>query len=252
MSRNLFIVGNWKMNPATIEEAKEILVPLRRLVSHLKHTHIVIAPPAPFISSLFNKKNPVALCIQDIGKDVGGAHTGEVSARMAKSVGARYAIVGHSECRAKGDTDEIVSEKFTRAVEVGLVPILCVGEKKRDTDGDYFSEITRELSSVLKSNTKIRIPKFIIAYEPIWAVGGSYNNALSPEEMRAMTIFIKKTCTEFLPKEKAMKIPVLYGGSVDAVNAKTMLSDGGIDGLLVGRVSLDPERFADIIKIADA
>jgi len=251
MSRNLFIIGNWKMNPSTLSEAKEIYTDIKKVASRSPNVHVVVAPPAPFIFSLGNTKSSVALAIQDVGKDVGGSHTGEVSAKMAKSVGARFAIVGHSERRALGDSDEIVAEKFIRIIEAGLVPILCVGEKKRDQDGDYFSEISREISIVLKAIPKTKSFRFIIAYEPVWAVGGSYDNALSPEDMRAMAIFIKKTCSNFMSKEKAMKIPVLYGGSVDADNAQTMLSDGGIDGLLVGRVSLDSRHFSEIIRFAD-
>ena len=239
------------MNPSTLLEAKEIYTDIKKVASRSSHTRVVIVPPAPFIFSLGNTKSSVAFGIQDVGKDIGGSHTGEISAKMAKSVGARYAIVGHSERRALGDSDEIVAEKFVRAIEAGLVPILFVGEKKRDQEGDYFSEISREISIVLKAIPKTKSFRFIVAYEPVWAVGGSYDNALSPEEMRAMAIFIKKTCSHFMSKEKAIKIPVLYGGSVDADNARNMLSDGGIDGLLIGRVSLDASRFADIIRFAD-
>ncbi len=171
---------------------------------------------------------------------------------MAKSVGAVFTIVGHSERRAAGDTDEIVSEKFSRAIEIGLVPILCVGEKQRDQEGDYFGEISKQISVVLRAAVKIRLPRFMVAYEPVWAVGGSYDKALSPEEMRAMAIFIKKVCSEYIGKEKAMTIKVLYGGSVDAENAKAMLREGGVDGLLIGRQSLDGKRFSEIIKLANA
>ena len=252
MSPNLFIVGNWKMNPRTLEEAKEIFSGIRKSALRAKHVHVIIAPPAPFIFPLASKKGPIAFGIQDIATAAGGAHTGGISADMARSVGVHYAIVGHSECRAAGDTDEVVAEKFLRAVEARLIPILCVGEKKRDQDGDYFSEISRQIASVLKPATKIRAPRFIVAYEPVWAVGGSYDSALSPEEMRAMAIFIKKTCAQYISKEKAMKLGVLYGGSVSSDNAPAMLREGGINGLLIGRQSLDPERFAEIIKLARA
>ena len=252
MAKSFFIIGNWKMNPATKEEAKEIFASIRKTAMRLRRARVIIFPPAVFLSSLESKKNPVYLGIQDIDKDISGARTGAISAKMAKSVGARYVIVGHSERRALGDSDIIVAEKFNRAIEAGLIPILCIGEKKRDQDGDYFSEITRELSTVLKSVIKTSAPKFMVAYEPVWAVGGAYDNALSSEEMRAMTIFIKKTCADYMPKEKALRTPVLYGGSVDAENAKLMLSHGDIDGLLIGRQSLDAGRFSEIIKFADA
>ncbi len=248
----MFIIGNWKMNPMTLSEAKEIATGAARAVARARGAKVIIAPPAVFLPILAAKKSSLFFAAQDVSVHLSGAHTGEVSAKMAKSAGADFAIVGHSERRAAGDTDEVVAEKFVRALEAKLVPILCVGEKKRDQDGDYFSDIARELSVVMKAVAKNKIPKFIVAYEPVWAVGGSYDKALSPEEMRAMAIFIKKTCAQFLPKEKAMRIPVLYGGSVDAANAKEMLLKGGINGLLVGRQSLDPKRFAEIIKLANA
>ncbi len=252
MARNLIIIGNWKMNPASLSEAKEISSTVRKTALKVKHVTVVIACPATFLSTLAAKKSRLFFAAQDVSANFSGAFTGETSAFMARSVGARFAIVGHSECRARGDGDDVVREKFARAVEAGLVPILCVGEKKRDQDGDYFSEISREISAALKNPSSERIPKFIVAYEPVWAVGGAYDNALSPEEMRAMTIFIKKICAEFLPKEKAMKVPVLYGGSVDVENAKKMIADGGVDGLLVGRESLNSGHFDEIIKFADA
>jgi len=251
VARNLLIIGNWKMNPATLAEAKEISTAVRKIALKVKHTTVVIASPSIFLPTLAAKKSLLFFAAQDVSSFVFGAHTGDVSASMAKSAGARFVIVGHSERRAAGDTDEIVRDKFARAIEAGLVPILCVGEKKRDSDGDYFSEIFRELSAVLKTATAESVPKFVVAYEPVWAVGGAYENALSPEEMRAMAIFIKKTCAQFIPTEKALKIPVLYGGSIDVENAKMMIA-GGVDGLLVGRESLNPEHFVEIIKFADA
>ncbi len=252
MAKNLFIIGNWKMNPPTINEAKKTASEISRIASKAKRTTLVIAPPATFLSPLAAKKTKLFFAAQDVSSHLSGAHTGEVSAKMAKSVGARFAIVGHSERRATGDSDAVVSEKFARSIEAGLTPILCVGEKKRDSEGSYFSEIANELSAVFKSGVINKNQKFIVAYEPVWAVGGSYANALSPEEMGAMAIFIKKTCAQYVSKEFALKIPILYGGSVDADNAKAMLLKGGIDGLLVGRASLDPRGFKEIIQFADA
>ena len=248
----MFIIGNWKMNPLSLFEAKDSVKEAARAARRARGVKVVIAPPSVFLPALAAKKSGLFFAAQDVSSLISGSHTGEVGAKMFRSAGASFAIVGHSERRAAGDSDEIVAEKFIRALEAKLVPVLCVGEKKRDQEGNYFGEIARELSIVLKAATKICVPKFIVAYEPVWAVGGSYDKALSPEEMSAMAIFIKKTCAQFLPKEKAMRIPVLYGGSVDAANAKTMLSNGGINGLLIGRQSLDPRRFAEIIKLANA
>ena len=251
MARNFFIVGNWKMNPATIAEAREIFDAVKKPVASSRRAKVIIAPPVIFLENLAAKKSPIFFAAQDVSSEISGAHTGEISAKMAKSVGAKFGIVGHSERRAKGDSDEIVAEKFVRLTEVGIVPILCIGEKKRDASGDYFSEIDHSISVVLKKFAKIRVPSFIVAYEPVWAVGGAYNNALSPEEMHSMAIFIKKICSQYMPKEKAMRVPVLYGGSVSMDNAQDMLVNGGIDGLLVGRQSLDPKSFTEIIKIAN-
>ncbi|HUD04357.1 MAG TPA: triose-phosphate isomerase [Candidatus Paceibacterota bacterium] len=252
MSKKFFIIGNWKMNPETLEKAKDICVVEERAARFARRTSVVICPPYPYLSILAQKKKSIAFGVQDIFYEKEGAYTGSVSASIAKSAGAKFSIIGHSERRATGDTDDIVAKKFLAAFEGGLTPILCIGEKVRDDHGDYFAEVRTQLFSALRAaNTYISKP-FIIAYEPVWAVGKSYDTALTPEGMNEMVIFIRKSLSQFLEKNKVMKVPVLYGGSVNGENAQTMLTHGGVDGLLIGRQSLDPTGFSHIIKFANS
>jgi triosephosphate isomerase len=175
-----------------------------------------------------------------------------VSARQAKSVGAEYAIVGHSERRKAGDTNETVGEKARQALEAGMRVIACVGETERDHHAKYLSVVREQVRTVLLAIEKKHLAWVTIAYEPVWAIGKGYDTALKASDIHEMTIFIKKVVAEFVSKKIALKTPVLYGGSLNFENAQIVLRDSGCDGLLVGRQSLDSNAFCDIISYANS
>ncbi|HVU06552.1 MAG TPA: triose-phosphate isomerase [Candidatus Paceibacterota bacterium] len=249
--KSFILVGNWKMNPATREEAKAIFSPILRAAKDARKTTVVIAPPAPFIRELVGK-GPIHISAQDVSEHAEGAFTGSVSARELKSAGAEYAIVGHSERRKAGDTDEIVAKKAAQALEAGLRVIVCVGESERDPNAQYLRAVREQVIGILSSVNK-KLAKWVtIAYEPVWAIGKSYDTSLSPSDIHEMTIYIRKVAAEALGKKDGLKIPVLYGGSVDFEHAKAMLAESSVDGLLIGRQSLDPKAFSAIIEYADS
>ncbi len=209
------IIANWKMNPASMQEAK-------RLFDAVKNTEAIICPPFVYLS-VFKYK---FLGAQDCHWEQSGPYTGEVSPKMLRDLGVKYVIIGHSERRALGETEEIVEKKLKAALKAGLTPIFCVGEKKGE---NARKVINKQLRGNLKG--------VIIAYEPVWAIGTG--DFCSPEKAKQIREFIKK---KFNNK-------VLYGGSVNSKIAKDY-TKVGFDGLLVGGASLNAKEFKKIIKNA--
>jgi triosephosphate isomerase (TIM) len=249
--RKKIIVGNWKMNPKTAEEAKKNFSKIKRLAVKYDSVLTIICPSEIHLMSLvkISGKGAVRLGVQDVFEEDQGLFTGQVSSAMAYDAGARYAIVGHSEKRRLGETNEQVAKKIGVVVRDGLVTILCVGEKERDRDGNYLgflkSEILESLGGVSRSDLASRI---IIAYEPIWEIGRPDMQTMKPGDIHSMSIYIKKILNDAFGNEAAMEVPILYGGSVGSDSARIVVYDGEVDGLLVGRQSLDPEAFGLILK----
>lgn len=246
------IVANWKMNPETPREAKDLYAAAKLIASKVSSVDLVLCPPSIFIGFLNHKatKN-FSLGMQDVASDKGsGAFTGSVSATMVAYVGAEYTLVGHSERRAAGETDEIINSKIKLALSAELTTILCVGEKERDSHGDYLEVIRTQLEKGLAGIKKTQFKNIIIAYEPVWAIGKTAAVADSPESFFQTALFIRKIVSNLAGKEAAHSIKVLYGGSVSPKNAAGFLEEGKADGLLVGRASLDPISLKNIVMIA--
>ncbi|MFZ5559617.1 MAG: triose-phosphate isomerase [Patescibacteria group bacterium] len=216
------IIGNWKCNPKTLKEAKE-------LFNKVKKTKAVICPPFIYLSIF----RGVELGAQNCFWKESGAYTGEVSAVMLRDFGVKYIIIGHSERRIHfRESDEMINKKLKAVLKTGLIPILCVGEKKGENVEKVISiQIRKDLERINKKDFK----KIIIAYEPVWAIGTG----------------------DFCPKNKAKKAldfikqkinsKVLYGGSVNSKVAEDYIRVG-YDGLLVGGASLDTQEFIKIVK----
>jgi triosephosphate isomerase (TIM) len=250
-NKKFMIVGNWKMNPETLEEAKELFSALSKKAAKSKKAIAMIAPSAPFISTLAAKKSSIIVGAQDVARESKGAFTGSVSAKAAKSVGAQFAIIGHSEKRAEGDTDEIVAKKVGQAIEAGLEIIFCVGEKERDDQAKYLRIIRDQILTVFASvKDKKKLSSITIAYEPVWKIGAE--TAMIPSEVHEMSIYIKKVVGEALGNKAGLKTTILYGGAVGPENALGLLTEGSVDGFLIGRQSLDAESFGTILSYADS
>ncbi len=247
------IVGNWKMFPSSQKEAKAIFVGIKKEIVGISRTKVVLCPPAIFVTSMveWKAKSKIAIGAQNCFKDDEGARTGETSPKALASIGASYVILGHSERRALGETDVQVAEKVVAAVRNKLTVVLCVGEHERDQHGSYFSEVSNQLRASLSGFPKGEAKRLVIAYEPIWAIGAKAKQPATPSDYREMSILMRRYLTEYFGKKVAFAIPILYGGSVDDRNAEGFLKDGGADGLLVGRISLDAEKFTAIIHIAN-
>lgn len=243
------VVGNWKMNPATIEESKQLSKKIKAAAEDLKNVDVVICPPFPFIYPAIPKEYPENFHIgaQSVSCKAGvGSHTGEVSAIMLKDLGVEYVIVGHSEQRAKGDSDETVSMRLKNVLDQGMKPIVCVGEAVRDAEGAYLEGLKNQIKNTLANVPKKFVKEIVIAYEPVWAIGAT--EAMRPEDIYETSLFVKKIFADVFTPDVGVKTKVLYGGSVNAINAGEIMFTGKVDGLLVGRESVSPSGFVDLLK----
>lgn len=241
------------MNPESPEVARTIFLGIRRASQKLKRTQAVICPPAIFFGGLAKLASlKTAVGVQNLFWESKGPFTGEFSAVMAANAGARYAILGHSERRELGENSEMINKKILTAVNNGLIAILCVGEKERDAQGNYLSFIKQQLTVCLSGFQKRDVGNIVIAYEPVWAIGKSDQEAMKGGDVHEMLLYIRKILTEMFGREYSERVPILYGGSVSSQNTLDIVENGKIDGLLVGRQSLDPVQFKEILSIVDS
>lgn len=246
------IVANWKMNPQSFREAKEIFNGIKKISSKLKKTETVICLPFMYISNLKPQISNLKIGAQNVFYEKKGAYTGEISSGMLKGFGVKYVIIGHSERRALGETDEIVNKKVKTALGEGFKVILCIGEKERDLNGEYLNFLKMQINDGLKGVSKKLLASLLIAYEPIWAISSNVGaEADSPESAMQIAIFIRREFLPIIGNRAARNMPILYGGSVDSTNAGNFLKEGGIQGLLVGNQSLIPKNFGEILMIAN-
>ncbi len=247
--RKTIIAGNWKMNKL-ISEAKVLVQELKELVSGITEIEIVVCPvyTSLYVVSQEIKGSNIKLGAQDCFWEESGAYTGEVSPVMLKDVGVEFVVLGHSERRQYFyETDEWVNKKTKKAIEIGLRPIVCVGEKLEEREaGKTFSIIEKQLEGGLGNLSPEEIKKVVIAYEPVWAIGTG--RTATPEQAQEVHKFIRNWLSEKFGDEIAEEITIQYGGSVKPGNAKDLLSQKDIDGALVGGASLKAQDFAQIIK----
>ncbi len=242
------IMGNWKMNPTSIEEARRIFAAIKVSARKLVNTDTVICPPFIF-AGVLKAGSGVELGAQNVSFEERGSFTGEVAALMVKSVGAKYVIVGHSERRKMGETDEAVAKKAAAAIGTDLTAVVCVGENVRDTQGEYLEFLKNQIKNSLGKIQRRNLRSLVIAYEPVWAIGAT--EAMTPADIHEMSIFIKKILADMFGQEEAFKVPILYGGAVNFRNARDIVALGEVDGLLIGRESLNPPGFVEILKTID-
>ncbi len=142
----------------------------------------------------------------------------------------------------------MIRAQLVAASNSGLTAILCIGEDERDQSGAYFSLIEQQINSALKNFPTAETHRLIIAYEPVWAIGKGAAAAMQTYDLREMTIFIKKTLADIFERKAALSVPILYGGSVESTNAGALITDGSVDGFLVGHASAEVDSFVEILK----
>ena len=244
--RRLLIAGNWKMHK-TVGEAIELVRELKILVSDVTDRDILVCPPftALYPVSQELKGSNIDLGAQNMFYELEGAFTGEISPLMLKDAGCSYVILGHSERRhIFGETDELINKKVLSALENGLIPILCVGETLEDRESGKTKEVVeRQVKEGLKG---ISSEEFVIAYEPVWAIGTG--RTATPEQAQEVHEFIRSIIEGMFSKNVADRVRILYGGSVKPNNAADLLAMPDIDGALVGGASLKADSFSKIVK----
>jgi triosephosphate isomerase (TIM) len=240
------IIGNWKMNPATLKDAETVFKGIEKGLSTAKKATVIVCPTFVHIAPLKAKAKKVLIGAADVFYELKGSFTGEISATQLKDLGVTHVIIGHSERRKMGETDEIVNKKVLAALKENLIPIICIGETTRDEEGQYLALIKEQLEKALLGVQKKQLSSVIIAYEPVWAVGGM--EAMKARDVHSMMLYIKKSLMEIYKMKSLLEVPVLYGGAVDPTNAHDILTEGEADGLLVGRQSLEAVSFLGIIN----
>ena len=249
--RKTVIAANWKMNK-TPTETRAFGVEFKRLLPRGRWCEIVLCMPAICIPAGVKalKDTRVSIGAENMHQETFGAYTGEISAPMLVDAGVKYVILGHSERRAMGETDQEINAKLKAALEAGLTPILCVGESLQQRETDVtFEHITMQLKSAFYGIVPEQLRRIVIAYEPIWAIGTGLT--ASPQEAEEVCQHIRTVVRKLSSAKTARATSILYGGSMNDKNAENLLAQPDIDGGLIGGASLDPEKFIHIINAAN-
>jgi triosephosphate isomerase len=243
------MAGNWKMYK-TPAETTAFFEKFRPLVEKAEHCEIVICPPFTNLAAAVDaaKGTRISVGSQNVAWAKEGAFTGEISGPMLKAVGVAHAIVGHSERRQYfGETDETVLKRAQAALEFGLTPIVCVGERLEEREsGATEAVLTRQFGKGIAGLTAAQFAKIVIAYEPVWAIGTG--KTATPEMAADAHRAIRAQVRAAFGHMAGDAIRILYGGSVKPDNVKTLMAQTEIDGVLVGGASLDPVGFASIVN----
>ena len=248
--RKAIIAGNWKMNKTAAEA--EILTKEITAVAAGADCEVIICPPFTAVSSVVTAVagSNVAVGVQNVHYDQSGAYTGEISAEMAREIGASFAIIGHSERREYfGETNETVNLRLKAAIKSGLTAILCVGETKELRELGVTQEVIAMQTKIALGEVNAEDMKsVIIAYEPVWAIGTGLTATV--EQAQEVCKNIREIIKELYNTDVAEALTIQYGGSMNAKNAASLLDMPDIDGGLIGGAALKPDDFAEIIKAA--
>ena len=249
MRKNI-VAGNWKMNK-NLQEGVELAKELNEaLKGKTINCDVVIGTPFIHLAAVANivDSDKIGVAAQNCANKVSGAYTGEVSAEMVASTGAKYVILGHSERRAYyHETAEILKEKVGLTLANGLTPIFCIGEVLEERESEkHFDVVKSQIVDSLFDLSAEDFGKIVLAYEPVWAIGtGKTASSAQAQEMHA---FIRKTLVEKYGNEVADNTSILYGGSANADNAKELFSNPDVDGGLIGGASLSVDKFMPVIE----
>lgn len=227
------IIGNWKMNGT-----RTMFENMTKIISQTKTSNrVIVCPP---YTLLYSENNGIPTGAQDISTHDNGAYTGEISGQMIAETGAKYVIVGHSERRLyHNETNEIIKQKTTMAIQNKLTPIICIGETLDERESNKTEKIITNMLENCIPNTE---HEFMIAYEPRWAIGTGMTP--TPNEIESVHNII----FEYLKKHNHETTSILYGGSVSPSNATAIAAIPHVDGLLIGGASLKPDTFIPIIE----
>ena len=242
------IVGNWKMNGSLAANAA-LLQAIKQGLPADNKAAVAVAAPAPYLAQVQAELAGTSIGVgaQDVSQHEQGAFTGETSAVMLKEFGVRYALVGHSERRQyHGETDVVVAAKAQAALAKGITPIVCVGETMAEREaGQTEAVVKRQLAAVIHQVGHC-VSELVVAYEPVWAIGTG--KTATPEQAQQVHAVLRAQLAA--ASDKADRVPLLYGGSMNAGNAAQLLAQADIDGGLIGGAALKAPDFLTIIAAA--
>ena len=252
MPRKKFVAGNWKMNTSP-SAAAELAAAVAKGVTDDAVT-VAVCPPFPWLAAVAGvvKGTRVALGAQDCHYEKDGAFTGSISPQMVLAAGCSHVIIGHSERRhGLGETDDLLNKKAKAALAAGLHVIFCVGELLAEREGNQTEAVLdRQLTVGLAGLTAAQMGNLVIAYEPVWAIGGP--KPATPEQAQAAHAFVRGKISALFGENVASSLLIQYGGAVKADNAATLLHLPDVDGALVGGASLKADTFLAIVNAARA
>ena len=248
--RPLILVANWKMNK-TIREAIDYAHRLKELLSRYDGVEVILASPFTTLRSLDEvlRGSRISLAAQNIHWEDSGPYTGEISALQVREAGCRYVLIGHSERRQHfGEGYDQVNRKIHAAIRSQLYPVVCLGETQMEREAHRTlnileEQISKGMAGIIRPEG---IDKFLIAYEPVWAIGTG--QTVTPKQASETHQFIRQRLSELFGPSTAAFVKVLYGGSITSENVSPFVAEPQVDGLLVGGASLDFEEFSEIVK----
>jgi len=248
--RKLFVAGNWKMN-LDGRRSRELAEGLKKELSGVKDVRMAVFPPYVYLDCVVDVlgETPIDVGAQNMYTEAEGAYTGEIAGPMLLDVGCRYVILGHSERRhVMGETDEFINQKVHKALECGLEPVLCLGEKLEERKaGNMERVVSRQLEVGLNGVPAEQMARITLAYEPVWAIGTG--ETATPEQADQAHAYLRRMVSKLYDDDIAENITIQYGGSVKPHNAADLLNMPNVDGALVGGASLSAETFAPIVQV---
>jgi triosephosphate isomerase len=251
--RKKFIAGNWKMNTSRAEAAA-LAGAIAAKVGSSTDVDVAVCPPGLYLEAVGKAiaGSAVGLGAQNCYHEAKGAFTGEISPQMLKDIGCKYVILGHSERRAIfKESNQDVNRKLLAALGMGLAPIVCVGETKEQRLADETKAVVREqIEGSLAGLSPEQILQVVIAYEPVWAIGTGL--VATPEQAEEVHADLRRLLETRYNSAVASTVRIQYGGSVNAENAASLLSQPNIDGALVGGASLKADSFLAIVAAAES
>lgn len=248
------MAGNWKMN-LTLLEAASLVKSIREGIQDLDGVEVLVAPPFTALATVKGiiGDAEIRLAAQNMHWEQSGAYTGEISPLMLLEAGCSHVILGHSERRVHfQETDGMIDMKASAAVQLGLTPIICIGETLQEREADQtFEVVKKQLEGSLATfrADKALPSSIILAYEPVWAIGTG--RTATPDQAQEVHHFVREWIAESFNRETAHLVRILYGGSVKPENVKDLMSMKDIDGALVGGASLKAESFIPLIKFRE-
>ena len=248
MARRLIYAANWKMNngPGTARTFADRFLELTRPVEGRELWFFPPIVSLGIVAEAFRERTDIRVGAQNAHWDLKGAFTGEISIAMAMEAGARTLLIGHSERRHLfGETDDQVARKTLAALKAGLTPLVCVGETMAERDGGRTEQVVlRQVNAVVDRVTPGDWERIVMAYEPVWAIGTGKN--ATPDDAAQVHELIR---FEVSRRGVPVRVPILYGGSVNKGNVLSLLERPELDGVLVGGASLEPDAWAELVGL---